>query len=517
MESIIPEKINIPKIQKTFQKIEVKVSSDAKMALMKFHFGFGPITMEEVNAALQAKVVVFGIRYAAIERVLNDKKGGEFFICAQATNPVRGKDSWIEYLITEKKGPKRTADGGVDHYELQSFTEVEEGQALAKKNPPTEGIIGRTVRGEDIHAEPGEDKGWKKVIGGDGVLVDPDDPSTLIAARNGVYYRLGASIDVKDNLTINKSIDFSVGNINTAANVTIHGDVMPGFKVISRQNISITGVVENATVRADNDIRIDKGIIKGDEPIIAGGKITTNYIAGRVGIEANDLEVKNLIQSSFISVKNSLKAKKIIGGRIVVGNKIIAEEIGNKNSTPTFIELGVNSFLLSKLKEHSDQASILKGQMKKTAEALYEAEFNFEDAKDKLETQLFHTGRKVPNHILGRLEERVRSLKAEVQRLRQTHSVIQKKLQAKLVEIEKITPEIVVQNPEVRVSAMLFQNVTIKMGLMTRVTTKKPRRSVVVKLLDDGKIEYAPYETEIVKQSKEESTEENSPISSQNN
>ena len=495
-ECVIQDNTNTSAGDSRPKKVDLKIGKEAKLALLKFNFNIGAISMEEVNAALREKNVIHGVRYAAIERILNSKQGGEFFICAKATAPVDGIDSWVDYLIIEKKGPKQTKDGGVDHYDIQSFTEIEEGEPLAKKNPPTEGKAGKTVTGEEISAKPGEDRGWDKIIGGDGVVVDPEDPDTLKAARSGVYYRLGATVDVKNDLMVNRSIDFAVGNINTAANVTIHGDVMPGFKVISKQNVFITGVVENATVQAGKNIRIDKGIIKGEEPIIAGGKLTSNYIAGRVGIEANDVVVKNLIQSSFLSVKNNLKAKKIVGGRIVAGNKIVAEEIGNKNSSPTFLELGVNSFLLSKLKEHSDQVSILKGQLNKINETLYETEVNFEEAKDKLETKLFHSRTKVPDQILGRLEELVRSLKSEVQRQKNNRTVIQKKLKYKLSEIEKITPELVVDNPEIRVSGVLFQNVTIKMGLMTRITTKKPRRSIVIKLSDDGKLEYTPYTSE---------------------
>lgn len=69
------------------------------------------------------------------------------------------------------------------------------------------------------------------------------------------------SFCIEESLLIRGDVDVSSGNIDFIGDIMVKGNVMEGFSVTSKKNVTIFGTVTNGTVTADGDITIKLGSI----------------------------------------------------------------------------------------------------------------------------------------------------------------------------------------------------------------------------------------------------------------
>jgi uncharacterized protein (DUF342 family) len=471
------------------ENISIEISAAKSRASVLIRPGVGEtITYEDVIRALNAKSIIHGILTDNIREVIEKKKYSSRFIAAYFTPPVNGKDAKIEYLIQEETPLMEDDEGKIDFHNIEQFKSVKQGQILVRKTPATDGIPGKTIMGEVIPAKGGRDIVLEKLIGGDGVRIDPADRNTIIAARSGVYYHIADQVDVRDVLTINQNIDFSIGNIKTPSNVVINGDIQAGFEVVSEKDIVVSGVVENAYVSAGKNLNVVKGIVEGGCPVEAGEKLLCNYISWRQKVKAKDVIVKNAILGSVIIAEKSIKAWKLIGGNVTVGELLEVDELGNENGDLTVVQAGVNAILLSRMKIISKQLEFLRKRLEPLKEWYAEAQFEYDEAWDNLEMHQTQARSSAPSPLKIRLEERLRNAKIQLEKSTLQMEETEKKIKERLSELEKISPKLEIKDPVVIVHRIVYPNVLIKMGLMSEMRIDKEYMSVRFALGSSGEI-----------------------------
>lgn len=291
---------------------------------------------------LKEKGILFGIIPENVTRVIEEGMYNCEIIIAQGKEPVDGKDAFtkleVQNVIDHK--PQARFDGSVDFRKIHSFTQVNEGQILARKIPATTGTCGQKVTGETIPCKPGNDiplqPGKNTQLSEDGL--------SIVASRTGLLQISGSQVSVLEQLVIQKDVDFSVGNIRYSGELLIKGNVKPGFSVEAEGDIEILGLVESASIKSRNgSVTIKKGVLgKSDAFIFAKSQIdvlfaqeATLETEGSINIERHCLHCECVCSIFNASTPQST----VIGGTIKASSHILATQIGNTKGIDTHIVL----------------------------------------------------------------------------------------------------------------------------------------------------------------------------------
>lgn len=297
---------------------------------------------EELIYCLKRKGVKVGINEEMIRKVIAEALYDRDVPIAEGLDPVDGKEAiiTIDVEASPNSKPQQRSNGSVDYRDVKTFIMVKEGQVIARKTPATPGIPGKTVAGESVPATPGKDLDFP---GGKNTKVS-DDGKSLVAAKSGILTRDGLLFNVGELLTIEKNVDFSVGNVKYSGDIMIAGNVLPGFTIEADGNIVVKGEVESARlISRDGTVTVEQGVLGKGEA----------YIFGKRGIHLSFAQDTNLKSEGTISFeKHCLNCESlsedfdatdpkasIIGGHIQVYHSLCASEIGNENCVSTKISI----------------------------------------------------------------------------------------------------------------------------------------------------------------------------------
>jgi len=314
-------------------------------------------TVEEILEVLHQNGVKYGIDLRTLELIIDKKFYNQTIKIAEGKFPTNGKDGRIEYYFDLKVDYKPTIlpDGRVDYRNLNLIKSVKKGDKLCTVIPPVPGIEGINVMGNPVPPKKGKPA---KLPMGKNVVVS-EDGSTLIAGIDGHLSFDEQKISVFPTYEVSGNVDNSTGNIDFIGNIVIRGNVLSGFSVKAGGNIEIWGVVEAATIEAEGDIIIRRGILGNNKAIIKSkGNIFTRFIE-RSDIEAaNDIRAEAIMHST-VKCGGSLilEGRKglLVGGKSIVGKELVAKVIGSQMTSTTIIEVGVDYELKEQLKKVKEE------------------------------------------------------------------------------------------------------------------------------------------------------------------
>lgn len=206
------------------------------------------------------------------------------------------------------------------------FDEVQPGQLIFYKVPPTYGKGGVAVTGEKIPPLPGKDI---KITAGRNIIISEDGTKGYALARGYVSWE-DDTVSIEKIKEIEGNADFMVGDINFKGKVYIHGYVSDDIKIKATGNIRVEGKVEDADLESEGNIYVKQGIvgISNRREIKAKGNILAESMEKlTVTAEGNVIIEKNIINCD-------ITANKVIiiesGSRIERG-KIVAREVEAPN------------------------------------------------------------------------------------------------------------------------------------------------------------------------------------------
>lgn len=292
----------------------------------------------------------------ALARAVRDGRAQSLCV-ARGRPPIRGRDAELVPLVAREEDLvlREDAQGRVDLHHLHEFVTVEAGEALLRREPPTQGQAGFDVFGEELPAEPGRDQQLDS--GGEGVETDPTDANLLRASRRGhpVFLRQGVRVDPVLQL---KAVDVASGDVDYDGSVEIAGEVAAGYRVTATGDVCVRGLVDKADIRAGGNITV-KGGVAGEEVgrkhdgdlqlrthLSAGGSVSARFINLAQVWAGEDIVLQEYAMQSRLRAGRDLLLGEptgkgaLMGGRARAERQVSVKRLGSDAGVPTEVEAG---------------------------------------------------------------------------------------------------------------------------------------------------------------------------------
>ncbi|MGL5487652.1 MAG: DUF342 domain-containing protein [Shewanella sp.] len=336
--------------------VKIEISPDKMLATMTLTAPCGgkAVDLPEILTELKKNNVCMGLSKLKIQTLLQkitklkpgDSCKSEI---AQGKHAVNGQNAVLERKVSLARErllqPQEREDGTVDMRNLGSMIMVKPNDILMIKHPATEGSPGYNIKGEVIKQKPGKDL---PLQAGTGTDFHPKDPNKLIATVAGQPVETRTGMNVDDVLQL-KDVDISTGHVTFKGSILITGDVHEGMIVKSSGDITVMGFVDSATLEAEGDITVSKGVIgrqirvnEFSTNITAQGQISAQFVQySQLNAKGNILITKQLLHSNTktagtLTVSDtSGRRGDLIGGVAHAEKGLIAVGIGATAGTKT--------------------------------------------------------------------------------------------------------------------------------------------------------------------------------------
>ncbi|WP_319466219.1 FapA family protein [uncultured Pseudodesulfovibrio sp.] len=265
---------------------------------------------------------------------------------AKGQLPLNGRDGEIQLKFRKDSSVGEVKkDGTVDFRERGGTFCVGEGDEIAILIPPTNGVPGFDVLGNEIPAENGQPQTIKA---GNNVTASDGDGGTTVftAAVPGMVVYKEGSLAISDVLEINSDVDLASGNVHVAkGSILIKGTVTTGTEVSAEENVVVDVVVENAIIKAGADVNVGGGILMEEGGLIeAGGNVTAKFIRNATIHAGGDVVVDVDIANCDIVAGGRIIAESdkgiVNGGNYVCAGMNVAE-VGTDTGTLTSVTLAL--------------------------------------------------------------------------------------------------------------------------------------------------------------------------------
>ncbi len=301
------------------------------------------ITFEAIMQELKNYKVCYGLNMDEIKRVADNRLYNERVLIAEWTPAINGVDGTITYRYEKqvKIAPVEDENGFVDYKNLGLIRIIKAGDVIADITHPTEGEAGTDVKGQTLRQIPGKKASFTV---GTNTELNEDETQIVATADGNITFKGGAFV-VDQVVTIAGDVDASVGNINFVGDVVVKGEVMEGFKITSKGNITVSGNVNGSTLECDGDIVIKKGCI--NSKIVAHGSVSINFCEHSNISCDGELSSSNFVICDVYCGNLNVKGTHggLMGGSYTSLTSVEIPNIGTKNYTPTVLTVGDNALL----------------------------------------------------------------------------------------------------------------------------------------------------------------------------
>ena len=142
------------------------------------------LTIADARKAMSEAGVTMGIKEDVLKAIFDDAQFNQEVLVAEAKPPKHGLDPRIEFYFDYKQKivPKENSDGRIDYKDISFLTNVNKGDKLYRRHPPTPGEPGTTVTGKLIPQKPGKDCALPR---SENTRESENDPDLLIAETSG--------------------------------------------------------------------------------------------------------------------------------------------------------------------------------------------------------------------------------------------------------------------------------------------------------------------------------------------
>lgn len=402
-------------------EVDITISKDNMSAFIKIISGDkdgAKITYDIAFDILNEKIK-YGINKEILEEIIKRELYNKKILIAQGKMPKNGNDGYIDYRFNMSSDlkPSITEKGRVDFRDLGLINNVDEGEVLATINPPTDGINGINVLGEEVLAVKGKPA---KVRTGKNTSLLEDK---IISDIGGQVRLIQGKVEVLDIHNIMGNVDNHTGNISFNGTIVIDNCINSGFKVKALGDVYVNGVVEDALVKCGGNIYLAKGIVgKSRATLEANGEIISKYIENSTVTSKQDITADAILHSNVQSNSNIIvEGNKglIVGGQCKAQYEIQAKTIGSPMETFTLIEVGINPQLKERLMKIKYSIDELDKDIEKVSKSIniLERSYKLNNLSDKkiilfkrlLKTHKQLTERK--NDLIIDYEEKEKELK----------------------------------------------------------------------------------------------------------
>ncbi len=386
-----------------------------------------------ITDAVKARVAEF------IRLVASGKAGSEPFMVATGEPPQHGQD---EKFVWDKSFEKEAIDwqddAAVNYYTLNSILTVDKDTTIGTIAPAVQPRDGVNVKGRTIPAE-----GSALPLQVDKSIVrPPDDPSRVITSIPGKVIDDHHTLQIIEVLKIDGDIGFETGNVDSTVDVHISGQVPDCFEVKSARAITVGASIEAAEITACGDVVVRRGILGRRRGLVtAGGQIIAKFGADANLVAAGDVKISAQLMNCRVCVGGKLIAAgaSVIGGGLYGKEGVEAAHLGSDANVPTRIVVGVRPEVVR-------EVATIDRRVKRARELIDGIRELVQPLLDR-EKQLSSAQAQQASDLLSRTSDAASRI-AEDEKRRQ----------------ELLENVYVDGTPSVRVSGMIHQGVTIRIG-----------------------------------------------------
>lgn len=390
------------------------------------------------------------------------------YCIAKGDPPVPGQDAKVKLHVKfslshapRMKEPGKGQAGQVDLRELGTIVNVAKDKILLEKLPPTLGKAGKDVFGTGVPAKSGKDR---KLKCGTGVYLSEDE-TKIFAKFDGKFLMAEGKPSVFDEHVVKGDIDLSVGNLAFGGvNLVVQGEVMPGFVVKCRGNITIQKGVTNSFVMAGGNLTV-LGSVVGEQTVLrAKGNVTVDFMENGALVEtASDLIVNDYIVQCKAMVGKNLVVKGkekgvVIGGHYIVGGSMYVKELGAEAEITTNVSVGIIPSLQARKQQLDSELQLWSDRLNEIIKNI--------STLEKMKKEL---GAGLPPDKIALLQKYTAAMPKAMEKVNL------------LTEQTKSMEEDLAQmvNENVYVYGKLFPGVVVNIGSASRVMTSEDEQCVV--------------------------------------
>ena len=308
------------------------------------------VTLQDLVDYLKQNGIVVGINEDTIRKMLERNVVDRPIKVALGIEPIRGNDGSVKFYFKTnlELKPKILPDGSVDYKDLNLAQKATKGQVLAERIPPTSGIPGKNLFGEEVPAEIGN---AALLMTGQNTEFTDESSNIVVAQEDGsVKLRPGNRVFVDTVFRVEENVDFSTGDLDVNGDIFVSGNVISGFKIKATGNIIVNGIVEDAVVEAGGDVMVRRGFVGSGRGVInAGGKVVLKFVNNQT-VNAGDFI--DIGEEAFHSTLNAGKYVNMTRGRgTMVGGEVHASDyvelntVGSELNVRTSINVAENADL----------------------------------------------------------------------------------------------------------------------------------------------------------------------------
>ncbi|MBT5774899.1 MAG: DUF342 domain-containing protein [Dehalococcoidia bacterium] len=311
------------------------------------------VSASQIRKQLGEQGIVYGVLNDALSAFADRTELTSMVQVAQGLPAVEGQDARIDIveavlLATANHEPVKLEDGSVDHHATMAQQFVEEGTLIATRQPPIEGRDGEDIMGNPKTARAVRDQALESLVG-ENTEVRGEE---LLATGPGRPVQRGSKIDVLPVFVVDGDLDYSVGNVDFAGDVTVRGDVKPGFSIVATGAVTVSGMTEHARIRAGGDISLQGavGMIEGDDDgdsvtheaeIVSDGNLTANYLHGIAAEVLGEVMISREVVNCQL-MANTVRTPsrgRIVGGLTVAKIEVETGTLGSQNGVSTHVQV----------------------------------------------------------------------------------------------------------------------------------------------------------------------------------
>jgi len=356
---------------------EITVSDDEKRVyanLFPPSEGGTPLGSEQVEKMLEAKGVVYGIRW--------DDIGKGVFSCN--TERLRLTDVLIaEGVEPEKEIPEhyeiddrlyrhsreiKSEKGRVDYRALSPFVLVKKGDLLARLVPVKPGKPGYTVFGKEI---PYGKKELVRLRPGENTKLQD---AVVTAACDGRFEHTDEEFWVNEVLAVEGDVGYKTGHIDFPGDVLIQGQIKDDFNIRAGGSVFCEKTMDASEVFCGKDLFIKLGIIgRKKGRVKVGGKLRAKFIENCYVEARGSIYLDAGILNSQVYSSGRVELQKrgvIVGGTVYAQNGVVATQIGTEMGPRTEIYCGVDYVIANKIGWIRDKNIELALTLKRVEEKL---------------------------------------------------------------------------------------------------------------------------------------------------
>lgn len=331
------------------------ISQDRMEAQVRFYppsTGGSLLSRDDILSDLNSAKIVYGVDTAAIDEFIKNRRYCENIHIASGQAVRHGTDASIEYFFNTdlRVRPTLNEDGSVDFFNLNTVNHIHEGDLLARLTKEDPGAPGTDVCGNFV--KPRDVKKAMLKFGHNIRL--SDDECEIYSEVDGHVVLTEGKVFVSNVYEV-QDVGNSTGDIEYDGSVKVTGNVNSNFTIRAKGDVEVTGVVEGATIIADGNIIIAKGINgMGKGVLEAGGNVIVKYIENAKVVSGGYVESEAILHSEVAAhTEVNVVSKKglLAGSHVTAVSAINCRTLGSQMGGDTVLELGVDPKIKMRIQE----------------------------------------------------------------------------------------------------------------------------------------------------------------------